>query len=110
MVQQSQQGGGSPILRGFEANRILLVVDGVRLNNAIYRSGHLQNALTVDPFAVRSVEVRHGAGSVQYGSDALGGVIHYHTRSPRWEDGTRARAQTAFPPRPGRPPSMPMRK
>ena len=96
MVQQSQQGGGSPILRGFEANRILLVVDGVRLNNAIYRSGHLQNALTVDPFAVRSTEVRHGAGSVQYGSDALGGVIHYRTRSPRWQDGTRARAQTAF--------------
>ena len=96
MVQQSQQGGGSPILRGFEANRILLVVDGVRLNNAIYRSGHLQNALTVDPFAIRSVEVRHGAGSVQYGSDALGGVIHYHTRSPRWEDGARARAQAAF--------------
>ena len=96
MVQQSQQGGGSPILRGFEANRILLVVDGVRLNNAIYRSGHLQNALTVDPFAVRSTEVRHGAGSVQFGSDALGGVIHYRTRSPRWEDGTRARAQLAF--------------
>lgn len=96
MVQQSQQGGGSPILRGFEANRILLVVDGVRLNNAIYRSGHLQNALTVDPFAIRSTEVRHGAGSVQFGSDALGGVIHYRTRSPRWQDGARARAQTAF--------------
>ena len=90
-VQQSQQGGGSPILRGFEANRILLVVDGVRMNNAIYRSGHLQNAMTIDPFTLASTEVLHGAGSVQYGSDALGGVIHYHSRSPRWETGSRAR-------------------
>lgn len=96
MVQQSQQGGGSPMLRGFEANRILLVVDGVRLNNAIYRSGHLQNALTVDPFAVAGVEVRHGAGSVQFGSDALGGVIHYRTRSPSWTPGSAVRAQTGF--------------
>ena len=96
MVQQSQQGGGSPVLRGFEANRILLVVDGVRLNNAIYRSGHLQNAMTVDPFAVSEVEVRHGAGSVQFGSDALGGVIHYRTRNPAWKEGSKARAQTGF--------------
>ena len=35
-IQKSQGGGGSPILRGFEANRVLLVVDGVRMNNAIY--------------------------------------------------------------------------
>lgn len=96
MVQQSQQGGGSPILRGFEANRILLVVDGVRMNNAIYRSGHLQNAMTVDAFALADVEVRHGAGSVQFGSDALGGVIHYRTRSPEWREGSRVRAQTGF--------------
>ena len=47
-VQRSQLGGGSPNIRGFEANRVLLVVDGVRLNNAIYRSGHLQNSLTID--------------------------------------------------------------
>ncbi|MEC8113334.1 MAG: TonB-dependent receptor plug domain-containing protein, partial [Bacteroidota bacterium] len=43
-LQMSQQGGISPVLRGFEANRVLLVVDGVRMNNAIYRAGHLQNA------------------------------------------------------------------
>jgi hemoglobin/transferrin/lactoferrin receptor protein len=95
-IQQSQQGGGSPVLRGFEANRILLVVDGVRMNNAIYRSGHLQNAMTVDPFMLASTVVHHGAGSVQYGSDALGGVIHYRSRSPRWEPGARARAQLAY--------------
>ncbi len=95
-VQQSQQGGGSPVLRGFEANRILLVVDGVRMNNAIYRSGHLQNALTIDPFILASTQVLQGAGSVQYGSDALGGVIHYQTRSPGWKTGVRARSQLGY--------------
>ena len=47
-VQKSQQGGSSPVLRGFEASRVLLVVDGIRMNNAIYRSGHLQNIITID--------------------------------------------------------------
>ena len=47
-VQKSQSGGGSPVIRGFEANRVLLVVDGVRMNNAIYRSGHVHNAISID--------------------------------------------------------------
>lgn len=78
-VQKSQMGGGSPVLRGFEANRVLLVTDGVRMNNAIYRSGHLQNILTVDAEAQQSVEVLFGPSSVIYGSDALGGVVHFHS-------------------------------
>ncbi len=82
MVQKSQMGGGSPIIRGFEANKILLVVDGVRMNNAIYRGGHLQNAITVDNNILENTEVLFGPGSVIYGSDALGGVIHFHTRKP----------------------------
>ncbi|MGB2171178.1 MAG: TonB-dependent receptor plug domain-containing protein [Flavobacteriaceae bacterium] len=82
-LQQSQGGGGSPVLRGFEANRVLLVVDGVRMNNAIFRSGHLHNAITVDPNSIERVEVVHGSSSVGYGSDALGGVIHYYTKTPR---------------------------
>ena len=82
-LQKSQGGGGSPVLRGFEANRVLLVVDGVRMNNAIYRSGHLQNAVTVDPRTIERVEVVYGSSSVGYGSDALGGVVHYFTKTPR---------------------------
>ena len=82
-LQKSQGGGGSPILRGFESNRMLLVVDGVRMNNAIYRSGHLQNAITVDPNSIERVEVIYGASSVGYGSDALGGVVHYYTKTPK---------------------------
>lgn len=81
-VQKSQMGGGSPVLRGFEANKVLLVVDGVRMNNAIYRSGHLQNAITLDPLILKQVEVVFGPSSVAYGSDALGGVVHYRTRDP----------------------------
>ncbi len=81
-VQQSQQGGGSPVLRGMETNRVLMVVDGVRMNNAIYRAGHLQNVITIDPNILSRVEVVHGPGSVIYGSDAMGGVMHFYTRNP----------------------------
>ncbi len=82
-VQKSQSGGGSPILRGMESNRILLVVDGVRMNNAIYRKGHLQNSITVSPNLLDRTEVIFGPSSVIYGSDALGGVIHYYTKTPK---------------------------
>ena len=81
-VQRSQQGGGSPVIRGYEASRILLVVDGVRMNNLIYRSGHLQNVITMDPNVIDRVEILSGPGSTVYGSDALGGVVHFMTRKP----------------------------
>ena len=82
-VQKTQGGGGSPVIRGFEANRVLLVVDGVRMNNAIYRSGHLQNTITIDPNTLERTEIIFGPSSVGYGSDALGGVIHFYTRTPK---------------------------
>ncbi len=82
-VQKSQMGGGSPVIRGMESNRVLLVVDGVRMNNAIYRKGHLQNAITVSPNQLDRTEIVFGPSSVIYGSDALGGVIHYYTKIPK---------------------------
>ncbi|MGB0839695.1 MAG: TonB-dependent receptor plug domain-containing protein, partial [Chitinophagales bacterium] len=81
-IQKSQMGGGSPVIRGFEANKVLIVVDGVRLNNAIFRGGHLQNVITIDPNILQRTEVVFGPGSVIYGSDALGGVMHFITRKP----------------------------
>ena len=81
-VQKSQFGGGSPVLRGMESNRVLLVVDGVRMNNAIYRKGHLQNSITIAPNQLDRTEIVFGPSSVIYGSDALGGVIHYYTKTP----------------------------
>ena len=81
-IQKTSFAGGSPIIRGFEANRILLMVDGVRMNNAIYRGGHLQNSITVDPYILESCDVIFGPSAVSYGSDAIGGVIHYKTKDP----------------------------
>ena len=83
-IQKSQLGGGSPIIRGLEANRIVLMCDGVRLNNAIYRSGHLQNSLSVDPHIIDFIEVVFGPSSTFYGSDALGGVISFYTKPPQF--------------------------
>lgn len=88
-MQMSQQGGGSPVIRGFESNRVLLVVDGVRMNNAIYRGGHLQNVITIDPNMLDRVEVMYGPGSVMYGSDALGGVMHFYTKRPQLSNGSK---------------------
>jgi hemoglobin/transferrin/lactoferrin receptor protein len=82
-VQKSQMGGGSPVMRGHEANRVVLVVDGVKLNNAIYRGGHLQNAITIDNGMLERMEVTFGPGSLMYGSDALGGVVHFRSKEPK---------------------------
>ena len=85
-IQKSQMGGGSPVIRGFEANRILLVVDGVRLNNAIYRGGHLQNIISIDNATLDQVDIIFGPGSSEYGSDGLGGVIHLKTKRPKFTE------------------------
>ena len=85
-VQKSQLGGGSPMIRGFSTNRVLLVVDGVRMNNAIFRSGNLQNVIVLDANAIEGAEVIFGPGSVIYGSDAIGGVMDFHTLAPRYSD------------------------
>ncbi len=83
-VQRSQAGGGSPVIRGMEANKVLLVVDGVKMNNAIYRGGHLQNVISIDPSILDNLEIVYGPGSLVYGSDALGGVMHFQTRNPKF--------------------------
>lgn len=81
-MQKSQQGGGSPVLRGFEASRVLLVVDGIRMNNAIYRAGHLQNVITIDNNVLDRMEMLFGPASTLYGSDALGGAVCFYTKNP----------------------------
>lgn len=83
-VQKSQQGGGSPMIRGFSTHRLLYSVDGVRMNTAIFRAGNVQNVLNLDPFVIESTEVLFGPGSVIYGSDAIGGVMSFHTLTPQF--------------------------
>lgn len=85
-IQKSQQGGGSPMIRGFATNRLLIAVDGVRMNTAIFRSGNLQNVISLDPFATERTELLFGPGSVLYGSDAIGGVMAFYTLTPTLAD------------------------
>lgn len=85
-IQKSQMGGGSPMIRGFSANRLLISVDGVRMNTAIFRGGNLQNIISLDPFAISNTEVFFGPGSVIYGSDAIGGVMSFFTLEPKLSD------------------------
>jgi len=89
-VQKSQLGGGSPMIRGFSTNRLLISVDGVRMNNAIFRGGNIQNVISIDPFNVNNTEVILGPGSVMYGSDAVGGVMNFYTKTPQlsWDEKT----------------------
>lgn len=81
-VQKTNHGGGSPYLRGLVGNQVLVMVDGIRLNNATFRYGPNQYLATVDPANIDRIEVVRGSGSVLYGSDAMGGVINIITRRP----------------------------
>ena len=83
-VQKSQQGGGSPVIRGFEASRILILVDGIRMNNLIFRAGHLQNIITVDENMLENIDVFYGASSTLFGSDALGGAVNLTTKKAQF--------------------------
>jgi hemoglobin/transferrin/lactoferrin receptor protein len=82
-IQKSQQGGGSPMIRGFSTNRLLYTIDGVRMNSAIFRAGNIQNVISLDAFAIENTEVFFGPGSIIYGSDAIGGVMSFHTLTPQ---------------------------
>ena len=89
-VQKTNHGGGSPFLRGVTGNQTLLLIDGIRLNNATVRYGPNQYFNTIDVFNIEKMEVLRGAGSVQYGSDAIGGTIQAFsqnmviTEKPSW--------------------------
>ncbi len=83
-IQKSQQGGGSPMVRGFSSNRLLYTVDGIRMNSAIFRAGNIQNVISLDPLAIENTEVLFGPGSIIYGSDAIGGVMSFKTLTPQF--------------------------
>ena len=99
-IQKSQLGGGSPMIRGFATNRVLIVVDGVRMNNAIYREGNIQNVISLDPSAIEATEIIFGPGATIYGSDAIGGVMDFHTKKALFTTGdkpyVKANAFTRF--------------
>lgn len=85
-VQKTNHGGGSPFVRGLTGNQTLLLIDGIRLSNATSRYGPNQTFNTIDVFGVERTEVLRGSGSVQYGSDALGGAIQSLSYQPEFSD------------------------
>lgn len=82
-IQETNLGGGSPFIRGLTGNQVLLIVDGVRVNDSTTRFGPNQSLNTIDPLIVERVEVLRGPASVLYGSDAIGGVVLIWTKSRR---------------------------
>jgi len=100
-VQKTNHGGGSPFIRGLTGNQTLLLIDGIRLNNATYRYGPNQYFNTIDIFSIGKTEVLRGSGSVQYGSDAIGGTIQTFTHAlslserPEWGSSLYSRLASA---------------
>lgn len=82
MIQKTSLGQGSPYIRGFTGFRNLMLIDGIRLNNSVYREGPNQYWNTVDLYSVRQLEVVKGPSSVLYGSDAIGGTVNAITKGP----------------------------
>ena len=89
-IQKTNHGGGSPFVRGVTGNQTLILIDGIRLNNSTFRYGPNQYLNTIDPYTIKRIEVAKGTGSVQYGTDAIGGVVHILTRDPKFAIGKAA--------------------
>ncbi|MGF7214529.1 iron complex outermembrane receptor protein/hemoglobin/transferrin/lactoferrin receptor protein [Spirosoma lacussanchae] len=85
-LQKTNHGGGSPFVRGLTGQQTLLLIDGIRLNNATFRSGPNQYLNTIDPQSVGQIEILRSSGSVAYGSDAIGGVVNVLTKTPQFAD------------------------
>ena len=83
-VQKTNHGGGSPFVRGLTGNQTLILIDGIRLNNSTFRYGPNQYLNSIDPYTIKHIEIAKGTGSVQYGTDAIGGVVHILTRDPQF--------------------------
>ena len=95
-IQKSQSGGGSPMIRGMSTSRVLLTVDGIRMNNAIFRAGNVHNVISLDPESIANLEISLGPGSVLNGSDAMGGVMNINTYEAHYGDSTEVLQSLVF--------------
>ncbi len=84
-VQQTAHGQGSPFVRGRTGQQVLMLVDGIRLNNSTFRQGPNQYFFTVDARSIHSIDVLRGGASTQYGSDAIAGVINARPIEPSFD-------------------------
>jgi hemoglobin/transferrin/lactoferrin receptor protein len=81
-VQKTAYGQSSPYIRGFTGFRTLLLIDGIRLNNSVFRDGPNQYSSLIDHLSVKNLEVLKGSSSILYGSDAIGGLVNAVTSTP----------------------------
>lgn len=83
-VSRPSQGFPWPSIRGLGGGHLLLLVDGVRLNNTITSTlpGGLVTPNLIDPYLIEAVEITRGPGLSSYGTDGLGGTIQFRTRRP----------------------------
>lgn len=95
-IQKSQSGGGSPMIRGMSTSRILLLIDGIRMNNAIFRSGNVHNVISIDGTTISNMDITLGPGGVLHGSDAMGGVMHINTYDAHYGDSTEVLQSLVF--------------
>ncbi|MCH8072359.1 MAG: TonB-dependent receptor plug domain-containing protein, partial [Proteobacteria bacterium] len=96
-LQQTTPGQGTAIIRGLKGSEVLHLVDGFRLNNAIFRNAPTQYLALVAPGSVDRIEVVRGAPASLYGSDAVGGVIQILSRVPSFDSpGSRSSVYLAF--------------
>ncbi|MDZ4681132.1 MAG: TonB-dependent receptor [Saprospiraceae bacterium] len=95
-LQKTNHGGGSLFLRGLTGQQTLLLVDGIRLNNATFRSGPNQYLNTLDPSWLSRVEILQSSGAVAYGSDAIGGVVNVLTRTPGFSEKSKLHPEAGF--------------
>ena len=84
-IQQTTAGQGTVIVRGLKGSEVLHLVDGMRLNNALFRNAPNQYLALVDPWIVNRTEIVRGPLSSIYGSDAMGGVVHLLTDQPEFD-------------------------
>jgi len=84
VMYEKNQSGGTTVFRGLEVNKVLLVMDGVRLDNTIYRYGRIQNSINFEGSIIERSQQIYGTSFLIYSCDATGGVIHYLTRQPEF--------------------------
>ncbi len=84
-IQETTPGQGTPILRGLLGSSTVMLVDGMRLNNAIFRSAPNQYFALIDPHNVDQIDLIRGASPTLYGNGAIGGVVNVQTPIPRFQ-------------------------
>ncbi len=81
-IMVKENNGGVTIFRGLEPKKTMLAMDGMRLNNAIYRNGKIETSLNFDNTLTNRIQQIYAPGFLFYSPDALGGVIQYFTNIP----------------------------